>query len=136
MPPRLASRFAETLSRRGIGDTGVKFTQPLSGRFSHNGGDIFALPLCPPGANDGLELRSGVVKEFPRGWDHFACVTLGHEVEKLEFGRDDINQIALIRTRFQNGASTDTPIEKAQIRQTVEFLNAALQAFEAPTEKH
>jgi len=57
-------------------------------------------------------------------------------VERLEFWRDDINQIAGIRTRFQNGASTDTPIEKAQIRQTIEFLNAAILAFEAQAAKH
>ncbi|HEY8119410.1 MAG TPA: hypothetical protein VIE91_09240 [Methylophilaceae bacterium] len=51
-------------------------------------------------------------------------------VERLEYGRDDIQQIALIRTRFQNGASTDTPIEKAQIQQTIEFLQTALETFE------
>ena len=51
-------------------------------------------------------------------------------VQRLEFGRDDVNQIALIRTRFQNGASQDTPIEKGQIRETIEFLETALQAFE------
>ncbi len=51
-------------------------------------------------------------------------------VQRLEFHRDDVNQIALIRTRFQNGASQDTPIEKKHIRQTIEFLVTALQAFE------
>ena len=51
-------------------------------------------------------------------------------VQRLEFGRDDVNQIALIRTRFQNGPSQDTPIEKGQIRETIEFLETALQAFE------
>lgn len=51
-------------------------------------------------------------------------------VKHLEFARDDINQIALIRVRFQNGAARDTPIEKAQIQDTIEFLRTALQAFE------
>ena len=51
-------------------------------------------------------------------------------VQRLEFARDDVNQIAVIRTRFQNGASQDTPIEKGQIRDTIEFLEKALQAFE------
>ena len=51
-------------------------------------------------------------------------------VKRLEYGRDDVNQIALIRTRFQNGASQDTPIEKGQIRETIEFLETALQEFE------
>lgn len=59
-------------------------------------------------------------------------------VKRLEYHRDDLNQIALIRTRFQNGASTDTPIEKAQIQQTIEFLTKALQEFEnlSKTQKH
>ena len=59
-------------------------------------------------------------------------------VERLEFGRDDVNQIALIRVRFQNGAERDTPIEKAQIRQTIEFLETALQEFEnlSKSQKH
>jgi len=51
-------------------------------------------------------------------------------VEHHEFARDDINQIALIRTRYKNGASTDTPFEKAQIPQTIEFLKTALADFE------
>ena len=50
-------------------------------------------------------------------------------VERLEYYHDDINQIALIRTRFQNGAASDIPIEKAQIPQLIEFLNKALAAF-------
>ena len=59
-------------------------------------------------------------------------------VQRLELARDDLNQIALIRTRFQNGASQDTPIEKKHIRQTIEFLEAALQAFEnlSKSQKH
>ena len=59
-------------------------------------------------------------------------------VKHLEFARDDVNQIALIRTRFQNGASQDTPIEKGQIRETIEFLEAAVQAFEklSRSQKH
>ena len=52
-------------------------------------------------------------------------------VEHHEFARDDINQIALIRTRYKNGASTDTPFEKAQIPQTIEFLKTALADFES-----
>ena len=51
-------------------------------------------------------------------------------VQRLEFARDNLNQIAVVRTRFQNGASQDTPIEKGQISETIEFLEAALQAFE------
>ena len=59
-------------------------------------------------------------------------------VERLEFGRDDVNQIATIRVRFQNGAARDTPIEKAQIRETIEFLENALQEFEnlSKSQKH
>lgn len=51
-------------------------------------------------------------------------------VERLEYGRDDVNQIALIRTRFQNGGSQDTPIEKNQLQKTIEFLTSALEIFE------
>lgn len=59
-------------------------------------------------------------------------------VKRLEFGRDDVKQIALIRVRFQNGAARDTPIEKAQIQDTIEFLKNALQAFEnlSKSQKH
>ncbi len=52
-------------------------------------------------------------------------------VENHEFACDDINQIVLIRTRYKNGASTDTPFEKAQIPQTIEFLKTALSDFES-----
>ena len=59
-------------------------------------------------------------------------------VERIEFGRDDVTQIALIRTHFQNGAVRDTPVAKKHIRQTIEFLEAALQAFEklSKSQKH
>ena len=59
-------------------------------------------------------------------------------VERLEFGRDDVNQIALIRVRFRDGAVRDTPIEKAQIQETIEFLKNALQEFEnlSKSQKH
>jgi len=52
------------------------------------------------------------------------------EIKDQEYWRDDINQIAMIRTRFQNGGSQDTPIEKEQIQQTIEFLTSALLEFE------
>ena len=50
-------------------------------------------------------------------------------VERLEYGHDDVNQIALIRVRFRNGGSQDTPIEKNQIQQTIEFLTSTLLDF-------
>ena len=64
--------------------------------------------------------------------------TYMEKVERLEFGRDDVNQVALIRVCFQNGATRDTPIEKAQIPDTIEFLTDALQAFEtlSKSQKH
>ena len=52
------------------------------------------------------------------------------EIKDQEYWRDDINQIAMIRTRFQNGGSQDTPIEKNQIQQTIEFLTSTLLDFE------
>ena len=52
------------------------------------------------------------------------------EIKNHEYWRDDIDQIAMIRTRFQNGGSQDTPIEKEQIQQTIEFLTSALEIFE------
>ena len=51
-------------------------------------------------------------------------------VERLEYGRDDVNQRAIIRTHFHHGGSQDTVIEKVQIQQTIEHLQNALQAFE------
>ncbi len=59
-------------------------------------------------------------------------------VKRLEYGHDDVNQLAIIRTRFHHGGSQDTVIEKAQIQQTIEHLQNALQAFEnlSKSEKH
>lgn len=60
------------------------------------------------------------------------------QIERLEFGHDDVNQVAIIRTRFQNGASQDTVIEKAQIPETIEYLKNAFQKFESlsKSQKH
>lgn len=57
-------------------------------------------------------------------------------VERLEYGRDDLNQIAVIRSRFGHGGSQDTVIEKGQIQQTIEFLSSALASFENQNPKH
>lgn len=57
-------------------------------------------------------------------------------VKQLEFWRDDINQVAGIRCRFENGGSSDTPIAMDQLRHTIEFLSAALRDFEGQSPKH
>ena len=57
-------------------------------------------------------------------------------VERLEYGRDDLNQLAVIRSSFANGGSQETIIEKGQINQTIDFLKNALEAFEAQETKH
>lgn len=57
-------------------------------------------------------------------------------VERLEFGTDPVNQLAVIRSRFQQGHSQDTVIEKGQIQQTIEFLSSALASFEDQSPKH
>ena len=58
------------------------------------------------------------------------------KIDRMEFGMDEINQVVLIRTRFQNGATQDTALEKARIQPTIEFLESALEAFENPPSKH
>lgn len=58
-------------------------------------------------------------------------------VERLEFGRDDLNQLAVIRACLQNGGSTETPLDKTQIAETIEFLKDTLRIFEQQTQsKH
>ena len=59
-------------------------------------------------------------------------------IKHLEFFHDDINQVAGIRTHFQNGASQDTVFEKAHLRPTIEHLTSALVRFEnqSRSQKH
>lgn len=52
------------------------------------------------------------------------------KVKQLEFGCDDVNQVAVIRTRFENGASQDTPLSPKQISDTIQFLQTSLDHFE------
>lgn len=57
-------------------------------------------------------------------------------IDRFEFWKDDLNQVAGIRTRYKNGASQDTVIEKALIAQVIEHLTSSLQNFECQTPKH
>lgn len=57
-------------------------------------------------------------------------------VERLEYGTDTVNQVAVIRSRFRHGHSQDTVIEKGQLQQTIEFLSSALASFEDQSPKH
>ena len=85
----------------------------------------------PPTLKLGLQVLQGhVAEERQKAGLPIIEHTYMQAVQHHEFHQDMINEVALIRTRFQNGASQDTPIEKHQIPQVVEFLSRALQAFE------
>lgn len=51
-------------------------------------------------------------------------------IDRIEFATDEINQVAVIRTHYQNGGSRDTALEKNHIQPTIQFLKKALRAFE------
>lgn len=51
-------------------------------------------------------------------------------VAQLEYGADVLNEVALIRTRFEDQSTQDLPIARKQIPDIVRFLNDALQQFE------
>ena len=68
-------------------------------------------------------------KRRERGWPILETAYTT-KVKQVEIGTDDQNQIVVIRTRFENGASQDTPLGKKQIRDTIEYLTRALEQFE------
>ena len=52
-------------------------------------------------------------------------------VEQIEYGVDALNQVALLRTGFQDGSTQDLPISRTQIPEIMNFLKQAQQNFEA-----
>ena len=52
-------------------------------------------------------------------------------VEQIEYGVDPLNQVALLRTGFQDGSTQDLPISRTQIPELMSFLKQAQQNFEA-----
>jgi hypothetical protein len=52
-------------------------------------------------------------------------------VEEIEYGVDAFNQVALLRTGFEDGSSQDLPISRTQIPELMNFLKQAQQNFEA-----
>ena len=58
------------------------------------------------------------------------------KIKQIEFGQDALHQVALIRTRFENGISQDTVLQKPQIRDAIQFLTSLLAEFEKDTGRH
>jgi hypothetical protein len=52
-------------------------------------------------------------------------------IEQIEYGVDALNQVALLRTGFQDGSTQDLPISRTQIPEIMNFLKQAQQNFEA-----
>ena len=59
-------------------------------------------------------------------------------INKMEFGRDDINQIAVLKSHYTDGTSQLTPLEKKWLSQTIQHLTNALRVFEnqSKSQKH
>jgi hypothetical protein len=52
-------------------------------------------------------------------------------IEEIEYGVDAFNQVALLRTGFQDGSTQDLPISRTQIPEILNFLKQAQQNFQA-----
>ena len=52
-------------------------------------------------------------------------------VEQIEYGVDPFNQVALLRTGFEDGSTQDLPISRTQIPELMNFLKQAQQNFQA-----
>jgi hypothetical protein len=52
-------------------------------------------------------------------------------IEQIEYGMDPLNQVALLRTGFQDGSTQDLPISRTQIPEIMNFLRQAQQNFQA-----
>lgn len=53
------------------------------------------------------------------------------KVVQLEYSVDLLNEIALIRTRFEDQSTQELPIERSQIPDIARFLNDAMKSFES-----
>lgn len=56
--------------------------------------------------------------------------TLVKKVSGLRFGKDALNQVAVISTQFQDGTSQDTALDTEAMKRTIRFLTETLQEFE------
>jgi len=93
-------------------------------RLAFNDRLYFQIKLC-------LQTMQGHVNEERRKAALLVIEdTILTPIKNLEYGRDDINQIAMIRTYYQKGGSLDMHIQKSHLKETIEFLQGALQAFE------
>lgn len=52
------------------------------------------------------------------------------EIDRFEFLLDHLNEVAVVRTRFTNGASQDLAIDRKRIPEVAQFLSGAVQKFE------
>jgi hypothetical protein len=52
-------------------------------------------------------------------------------VEQIEYGVDPLNQVALLRTGFEDGSTQDLPISRTQIPELMNFLKQAQENFQA-----
>ncbi len=52
------------------------------------------------------------------------------KIAALEFAADHLKHVAVLRTRFVDGTTQDTPVAQDQIPALIEFLSRTLQNFE------
>lgn len=57
--------------------------------------------------------------------------TIVKEVQQIEYGIDALNQVAVLRTRFQDGSSQDLPLTRKQVADIGNFLTNAERQFQA-----
>ena len=53
------------------------------------------------------------------------------EIDRFEFLLDQLNEVAVVRTRYKNGASQDLAIERKLIPEVAKFLTGAVEKFES-----
>jgi hypothetical protein len=53
------------------------------------------------------------------------------KVKGFQYGTDHLKQMVLIRTIFLDDTTSDTPIPRGNIQETIEYLEQALRSFEA-----
>jgi len=60
------------------------------------------------------------------------------DINKIEYGHDDINQIAMLRIHYSDDTVQDTFLEKKWLNQVSQYLKNALQCFEnqSKSQKH
>ena len=134
-------------------DTIINITEPLSGdwmpdtqdcQFCLKIDDTNKLHLIVPDQKIGdliyalQRLQNLALEQRKKAGLPVIATTFVGDIKNLEYLRDDINQIAVIKSHYTDGTSDNMPIEKQWLKSTIAFLVDALQAFEnqSPSQVH